>query len=855
MSSSPNLPSPSQLFSDKSMQMSSGNRAIPIPKDAAATFASVSSLLRQARFEGEEASESTPRRLDLENVYHGAEKNPTKAHIDGSEVGKTSGEVPSFKKPKTPLVEKSTSARQASECARLHHVSSDAKTAEHLAPKKVRRKRSKEESEAQTKINKAKVTKPGTSKIHVKSIKSAAGKEQAKAKSLETFNTLLPSQEEDTRAKQEFRDLCLDKAIPLRRQWTPCKDTVRSDIAENAMKSPSSNISEDHPRETAQPVPGFGQLLGDFGFAKEDDVPVLRPVGSRHDTGESVLKRRKIDIVQGVPTPPHTEKPKRIKSPKKKPQTITGKATAAFVSADATATPTLLQYFDGRAKSTETPLPCEADQTTVPINDGRKLPLKKAPKVKSAKSKAITRVQPIILSPESAVKDAGNQDIIFGTSSQLAREESPTTIKDLQQAIEESTTMSQELGTSILPGGRFRTSNPLVPAHPRNLWTSASRDLEGMLLKAETVDLSETPEAPKQQSKLATSSAVTDLIRLELRQEGEVDNPSVRNDVEQARKLNLEPTPLLQHVQEPSLVIPRSVAEATLRKRATNRSPVKNAVNNKADPNQMPNYQGFTDAQLSKEVAAYGFKAIKKRVAMITLLEKCWESKVSMAHQEVHANLTSHQAAPLSADTEMPRHNSPGKNRRRRPKSAVMSTAAVDIVGDVPAKKPRGRPRKDVTASTPPPKRKRKSKTKDKAQSQNATVVADEIYDSSPPTPSPPRLRSSQSPRQLQLTQSTKVSKMRAAKEDRTLLLEQITKAVTTFPPTHDPKNMTFYEKILMFEPIVLEDLAAWLNTQGLSRVGEDDEVWPGLVKEWCETRSVCCLWKENLSGGNRGRW
>jgi len=57
-----------------------------------------------------------------------------------------------------------------------------------------------------------------------------------------------------------------------------------------------------------------------------------------------------------------------------------------------------------------------------------------------------------------------------------------------------------------------------------------------------------------------------------------------------------------------------------------------------------------------------------------------------------------------------------------------------------------------------------------------------------------------------------------------------------------------------MYDPIVLEDLAYWLNTEGLGWGGVDEEVGPGVVKAWCEGKSVCCLWRENLRGGARAR-
>jgi hypothetical protein len=60
---------------------------------------------------------------------------------------------------------------------------------------------------------------------------------------------------------------------------------------------------------------------------------------------------------------------------------------------------------------------------------------------------------------------------------------------------------------------------------------------------------------------------------------------------------------------------------------------------------------------------------------------------------------------------------------------------------------------------------------------------------------------------------------------------------------------------MLLYDPIVLEDLASWLNSGQLTRVGCDEEVNPGELKKWCESKSVCCLWKVNLRGKERKRY
>lgn len=58
-------------------------------------------------------------------------------------------------------------------------------------------------------------------------------------------------------------------------------------------------------------------------------------------------------------------------------------------------------------------------------------------------------------------------------------------------------------------------------------------------------------------------------------------------------------------------------------------------------------------------------------------------------------------------------------------------------------------------------------------------------------------------------------------------------------------RQLTWHEKMLIYDPIPLEDLTMWLNSQGLDFVGEDQEVSPNHVRKWCESKGVCCFYKK----------
>jgi Slx4 endonuclease len=181
-----------------------------------------------------------------------------------------------------------------------------------------------------------------------------------------------------------------------------------------------------------------------------------------------------------------------------------------------------------------------------------------------------------------------------------------------------------------------------------------------------------------------------------------------------------------------------------------------------------------------------------------------------------------------------------------------------------PTKRPRGRPRKGIAtcagqgctnsqASRKAPLSKSKVSTK---ITSDGFIDIDEIQDSEPePTPSPPRLvPSATSPLPLTSVSVAPVSKsQRAARYGsrpkwdtiKDSVFQKITDTVMSTPRSVDLRNSTWYEKMLMYEPIVLEDFTAWLNESGLV-VGEKELLLPWMAQKWCEEQSVCCLWKLN---------
>ena len=825
-------------------------------------FASASSLLSQEHSNSKDAS-----RVGVESFESGilfGLRQEDDLHSKSMTAKLRPEKVPTCKKSKVSREGQAGSLQRDAAITQLKVSKVCERDNETLAPKKRHKKKSTEGDDTQTKIKKSRITKPGAPKGAVKPKKTSTLTLKPSEATSAAPEPLIGTQAEDAKAREEFRDLCLEKAIPRRKNWTPVKDTVQSRIHIDAIEGhPLSATPTDIPEANASSDTCFGKLIGDYSFAQKIQCAESSFEGIRKADGESMVKRRKIELVNGTNGPPPAEKAQRTKSPKKKAQTVTAKATAPFVPVEHSATSSLLQYFGPPVVAAGIESNGQDEPIATPVIAARKSSMTKAAKPKRTTTKANKtkkQAQPILLSPESAMKTASNQELVFGTSSQLARGESPAFIEQVQQAISQS--IDDECKFLDVSSASYKPYNSLALTRSKGLWSVASRSFDGALLKAEVVDLSITPKPCKELPKPTEALELT-----ETKQEMLVDSGHdvAVADIPTASVpgIDASPTPQ-QQVQGPDLTIPRSVAEAALKKRPKTRSPVKQVTSGKSLPDQTPNYKGYTDVQLSKEVASYGFKSIKKREAMIVLLEKCWESKVSMALQEAptNANIGQPSTSNVDAMKEESEQRRPAKKKGKTPKAAATLLPIPGEGADAPLKKPRGRPKKDTNSTSTPTKRKCKvdSAITSNAIATAAALAGDEIYDSSPPTPSPPRRRPrSKPPSQLPLSQtigtSTGHDNVATSKVNETRLFAEVTKAITSFPPSYDPDNLTFHQKMLLYEPIVLEDLTAWLNAEGLNRIGEDNEVSPEQVKAWCEARSVCCLWRENLRGGVRARW
>ena len=701
---------------------------------------------------------------------------------------------------------------------------------------------------------------------------------------------------------EEFVELQLEQAIARRMDWTP-PTTKTYDMADAA--SPISRKQSSSQLEEGGG--GFSALLNSFKCDVVEESKERPEVIAISDDNSSFLKKRKlIETVEiGQPGTNSSgsvpKSPSKKKAPKKKARTITEMATKAYRipsdTEDSLPPPSALQLF------------VQNDDGESSALDGKGKKKAKGGKPRQSKKK----VQPpkeILLSPTAAFKKFTEQDILFGTSSQLAREHSPTFLRDLQAAMK----ASNEIGNE--PPSTPMDSDPVEPSGPKSkLWEAAARDEDGLLFDVEVVDLvNGSPtglEGGQESNPFGYTNVGQDNNEATIRgtpinsKEMDSSTASLSNNMMETRHdepyvLEDDDSPLSGSDISASTNIPtRKEKDLTSRpgtaaSESLQRPRTAGSFDQPEEPGvqqlpRHPNFETYSDIQLSKELRQYGFKPVKRRNVMISLLEQCWQSKHgqvgSVAGTVAAFTTSSTQQSPRpKAKTATAPETLPAKKPRGRPrKDSIVETEAQEPPASAqPQESPtraRGRPRKDSASPT-----KTKSVAKAKADSGKspkkpkqtrgatstkrkkvAAIQTIEIPDSasdvdrfSTPSrsPSPEQMFSSPEPVDMSVSMAdTDLSLALTPDDAEKNLFACITDAVKSAPRTTDPNHPSWHEKMLMYDPIILEDLAAWLNSGQLTKVGYDAEVKPGDVKKWCESKSVCCLWKWNLRGKERKRY
>lgn len=920
-SSSPGLPSPSEIFHRKPSVLQPGSRMTAVPHDAPTSFTPASSLLMSRSFNNQTGSNPATA-LEFDPLYEIADllnirksdevqaraltaacDNEMTEGMVAKSIQKTSAidTAPAGKAPRKPrakeldLKEAHSVQEKPAPKPRARKAAvqlDDDGNVKHKPPAKSKTKKVDiadgivkqkplGKSRAKTPLGSALIDDEKTGKP-VKKTRAKKGDGQTKIKNTKvtkpSVDKKLKDHDETTAAKdpeitsRHFSggrvDIGLAPALRRRASWTPppaSHGSVLCDIPtlEDEMPGTESAILDDTLKNRGT---DFANLLDSFGFSSDTSAAVTKV---SDDTG--MKKRKLIELVRANSISEAASAPKP-KVGRKKARTLTDLATSVYAQEEEEEIEPpapLLQYFSLKTVERK-----NGDGFKMPSKPRSKSPVKRVGKGKGRG----TEQAPILLSPESALKQVGNQDFVFGTSSQLAREDSPSFLRDIHAAMQASNVLGDDdslwepsLNTPSLSSDSV--SRPTSVAKP-GLWSAAARNINGELLDVELVDLVDSPALKVTRDESKKDEAVPLLSEVHDEEWRDLDDvsssplPSQRVSSPKEKTIGPIEAAIRNELSSPSAPIPQLVGSSKAAKKSnpldlpndTVLSPSKKtkaSQSSKESKSNQPDFTAFTNAQLSKEIAKYHFKPIKNRDNMINLLERCWEGKHRLALQALGTNTI--VGSSQSKESKSPPKKAP---------SSQLETASP--------KRPRGRPRKDSTASTSPKSKVKVTMTVENLELDSDTPLSqirtprktkkkavqhEDISDSEAHmTPSPPRRRPSQvgTPPLPMRTSSTALGDETAdlsPSSSQLQLFKHITQVVTTAPRSEDSKNPSWHEKILLYDPIVLEDLTVWLNAGALDKAGWDGEVEPKEVKKWCESKSICCLWRENLRGGARSRY
>jgi hypothetical protein len=693
----------------------------------------------------------------------------------------------------------------------------------------------------------------------------------------------------ESHALGENEVLHLDEAMRRRMDWTPPRETAYEEIA--TVNDGGNQDKDCGPNLTG----GFSKLLSDYNYSGSAFNP--RDLVQNANSG-GPTKRRRIELVnpeiQALPNGRYSDssdqtsaqgenmasgKPKKTNKGKpKKFTTLTARMTAQYSTID--------------AEGDEPVIDCLPDIRTT---KGRRRKTKETEKEPSF----------TVLSPEAAVKFLNDQDLVFGTCSQLETDDSPQTLRETQQAIRVSEGLSYPEAPDKNAKGIQESSTHSVSrlAGTRNLWCVGARDTEGSLIQPETlnvVDLTGGRESPAKKShdnpeRASYKPLQEDWYDLEF---ADIDSPQEQRPsslplTQKGLDLDTQAQPPAQTTAPTATAMPKVKTKAAKHVKGADYHPTEAASSlpTASQAPSMPQYTGFTDAELSKQVSAYGFKAVRGRKKMIDLLEQCWNSKhgsnATSDSQPIYR--PEQQKEPASKMDNVPNPISDAKAKatvKSKPTTSIKNRKSLDATKSASASQPdlqggpkknlKGRPNTGTSASFidveeiqdseeeifPSPSQVQKHYTdiysKPKAGSRVQNHSLDILTKTPSPSPTKRNVVSSKVPVKRP-SSSAAITGTRTAESSKEISLvdisAQITQAVHIQPrlsPLSSSRGSrsrpTWHEKILMYDPIILEDFTAWLNIEGLGLVGEDREVGTASVREWCESKGICCCWKNNAS-------
>jgi hypothetical protein len=919
------LPTPlsplGSLSTKRSGALNSGSRAAPVREGAVRGFATASSLLKSHRIDLEvlDLQHARAPRISRSNSEEGAHgtKKPRKRSTETAGTGDAVEPKPKKPRARKAKADKDEEVHNVDNRTPAHTTSSyfatnappetieppseqPAANTKTTKPRKPRAKKASDTDDDNTVLKK-----PRISKAKVGAIKSRA-KPQRKGtvQTSEHFQTIAiegdnkgatdihhgekgnvttedpiwdvpksPGRKRKAPPKQRPSDdlkepLQLDGAVARRRDWTPTKDTAIHSGAVGGANTEDTSISLDL-ESGAIPT-----LLTSYTFTNPEQPVKTTPNLPPHEY-VGMTKRRVdlIDVPGNLPASRNSS-PERSKASKKKARTITDLVTGQYAPEPAVSDTSIgtSNCFSPSTTTTKIPLNDVSNlptgkpkKTTVRKRASSKTSEKTTTKSKKASAKTTTKPKTVaekLLSPASAMLRMDRQDVLFGTSSQLALEESPTTLRQIQAAMQDSEQDATHQLSSYNSRSDIMQRLSKVEGK-RRLWAASTRDGDGLLLEKQ--DDFYMPEPDRTHDIPLLIDGAHD------------DTP---DDTPHDTHI-LQSSPFA-HIDD--FIPPRAQVMSEFHTTAHNAPRQDKCAKQLLSDISFDDIDNYEAPPPSNQHAESSFLDIDDFPISAQL-----PRPVRLAFKPV--------ASPLEPSTGSP------KKRRGCP---LMSLSAIPRSMLSPPPKRFTSGKQTIAASMmTPPKSSRFADIEEILDSEDDEAVS----------PTPPRTkRFADSPR-LDLASSGPPlpSKLSTVKEAavanpdpvpvfrvpvsklewnnfKAETFARITSHIRSLPLTTDIQNPSWHEKILMYDPIVLEDFTTYLNAatpirnykratqkqikawNKAQKAKGDDEVLGPLegseevmviekelemvhVKGWCESLSVCCITKEGRgkSGVRKG--
>ncbi|KAK2744593.1 5'-flap endonuclease [Myotisia sp. PD_48] len=592
--------------------------------------------------------------------------------------------------------------------------------------------------------------------------------------------------------ESDIDNLQLAPATKRRNSWTPIKssDVIPVDLIDSPGAeeiSPSRHKSQT-----------FSSLLSDFNFS-----------GSSHSgkdhiqlslTGEPTRKQRLelISIDHGserdgkVEILPAPAGRKRKPSKPRKLTTITAIATAQYEPVDITQDTAMVQDSHDNTEARLT-------------GKGSKKRASKSKPKKSNRAKGLEITPQFKVAPVSeALKSLQDQAIIFGTASQLERDSSPEpTIRrstDESKVLDPVTSNTPQSGSrSTVPGfgiSRFSSS--------KSLWGAAARDLDGALAGIDVIDLLDSPAPSKMRKHAAKSIDIpvsTGLAKQTVQRE---TPPVATSQLDKVVSEHITGTSTLESVHMTLDRATTTPAPATTKTTTTTTTTRGRPISlDRGNTSTLPTSSKENPSNKSMEhvstIPNPAKKPISKRTASQGLSNPSKASAPSPSRVINAADCNPEIPNPIMTTL-----------RHKKPIEFIIPPNIIEIEEseDETMLTSCGQPLElpEISAST--------------------TVFPLEVPAQVVPGKPKPRAKSKQTKSEKVLQELSDVN-------------EPITRAVRAQPRLRGidgVKQPNWHERIVMYEPIPLDEFTSWLNLEGLQRVGEDLKVYGSVVRQWCES-------------------